>query len=349
MRPVSATPVRRSLAVAFALTLSTSLACDPPRPRPTTGEAPLPEVALGAGGAAQDAPPRRAPNLAAAKQGRATAIVREARGGGPPPAPPAGYELVRYPSPAGALAAYVATPSGRAEPGPAVVYVLGGFSNGVGATPWAPAERANDQSGRAFTEAGLTVMWPSRRGGHDNPGVKEGFYGEVDDVLAARAWLAKQPYVDPERIYLVGHSTGGVVAMLAAASSDGDFRAVFASGPVHDPSVYGAPAVVYDTTDPEERRLRAPMEWLWAIADPTYVFEGDQGRLGARGAESIRAMQANSENPSLRFAVVEGMDHFSVLRPATEAIAAAIVADTGEGEFAAELTAEVLAAGAPRR
>ena len=34
---------------------------------------------------------------------------------------------------------------------------------------------------------------------------------------------------------------------------------------------------------------------------------------------------------------------------ATEAIAAAIVADTGEGEFAAELTAEVLAAGAPRR
>ena len=312
----------------------------------------LAAVVQGTACASESAGPRAAaadaamhPNLADAKEGRQTRIVRRLPGGRPAPIPPKGFEQVRYPSAVGELVAYVATPSGRETRGPAVVYVLGGFSNGVGSTPWAPAKRANDQSGRAFTEAGLTVMWPSRRGGHDNPGLKEGFYGEVDDVLAARAWLAKQPYVDPERIYLVGHSTGGVVSLLAAASSRGAFRAVFAIGPVDDPAVYGERATVYDTSDPEERRLRAPGAWLDVIVDPTWVLEGDQGRLGARGAASIRSMQDSTDNSALRFAVVEGLDHFSVLRPATEVIAAAMQADTGKGTFSADLAPGKLAAG----
>ena len=41
------------------------------------------------------------------------------------------------------------------------------------------------------------MMFPSLRGGNDNPGAKEGFLGEVDDVIAAADFLAKQPYVDP--------------------------------------------------------------------------------------------------------------------------------------------------------
>ena len=299
----------RATALTTTFALAALVACDAPRPSPTT-----PEARAKVARASEPAPARRAPNLASAKEGRATALARRLPGGGPPPAPPEGFELVRYPSPAGDLAAYVATPAGRGAKSAAVVYVLGGFSNGVGGTPWSRAPRENDQSGRAFSEAGLTVMWPSRRGGHDNPGHKEGFYGEVDDVLAARDWLAKQPYVDPDRIYLVGHSTGAVVSLLAAASSDGAFRAVFAIGAVDDPALYGAKAIVYDTTDPEERRLRAPGEWLHAVRDPTYVMEGE---LGTKGADSIRRMRSNSENPYVRFMNVPGLDHFSVLRPAT--------------------------------
>ena len=34
------------------------------------------------------------------------------------------------------------------------------------------------------------MMFPSHRGGIDNPGQREGFFGEVDDILAAL------PYVD---------------------------------------------------------------------------------------------------------------------------------------------------------
>jgi dipeptidyl aminopeptidase/acylaminoacyl peptidase len=60
------------------------------------------------------------------------------------------------------------------------------------------------------------MMFPSLRGGNDNPGRHGGFYGEVDDVLAAHDYLSRQPYVDPKRIYPGGHSTGGTLALLTA-------------------------------------------------------------------------------------------------------------------------------------
>ena len=75
------------------------------------------------------------------------------------------------------------------------------------------------------------MMFPSLRGGNDNPGVREGFFGEVDDVLAAAEYLSKQAFVDPQRIYLGGHSTGGTLVLLVAECS-GRFRAVFSFGPV---------------------------------------------------------------------------------------------------------------------
>ena len=52
-------------------------------------------------------------------------------------------------------------------------------------------------------------------------------------------YLAGQPYVDPERVYLGGHSTGGTLVMLVAASSDRS-RAMFSFGPVEDVSGYGS-------------------------------------------------------------------------------------------------------------
>src|SRR5436305_14755455 len=107
------------------------------------------------------------------------------------------------------------------------------------------------------------MMFPSLRGGNDNPGQKEGFLGEVDDVLAARDFLEKQPYVDPKRIYLGGHSTGGTLALLVAECSD-RFRAVFAFGPIDDVAGYGRNSVFlpFDLSDPREINVRSPIYWL---------------------------------------------------------------------------------------
>ena len=70
-----------------------------------------------------------------------------------------------------------------------------------------------------------------------------------------------------------GHSTGGTLALLAAASSD-KFAAILSRGPTA--ADYGKDRAPYEWTD-EERSLRHPIEHLSSIKTPTYILEGDQG------------------------------------------------------------------------
>ena len=164
------------------------------------------------------------------------------------------------------------------------------------------------------------------RGGNDNPGNKEGFLGEVDDVLAAANYLQSQSDVDPKRIYLGGHSTGGTLALLVAECSP-RFRAVFSFGPVDDVSGYGADSgfLPFDTTNQKEVRLRSPGYWLSSIHSPVWVFEGTSGNI-----ESLRSMAQISTNPRVHFIEITGSDHFATLAPTTALIAGKIQQDTGE-------------------
>ena len=117
------------------------------------------------------------------------------------------------------------------------------------------------------------MMFPSLRGGNDNPSPKEGFLGEADDVIAAAEFLCKQENVDANRIYLGGHSTGGTMALIVSECSD-RFRAVVAFGPVDDVSGYGKQFLPCDINDKKEIELRSPGFWLDCIRSPTFVFEG---------------------------------------------------------------------------
>lgn len=239
------------------------------------------------------------------------------------PPPPGVFELVRYPSPVGPLPAYLTPDPGEGRKRPAIVWITGGDCNSIGDV-WSPAPASNDQTARAFREAGIVLMFPSLRGGNDNPGTKEGFLGEVDDVLAAAEYLARQPYVDPARIYLGGHSTGGTLVLLVAESSD-RFRAVFSFGPVDDVGGYGPEFLPFNTGDRREVEIRSPLYWLESVRSPTFVLEGDR-----RGnAAALASLRTAARNPQLRFHVVRGADHFSILEPATRALAARILEDPG--------------------
>lgn len=239
------------------------------------------------------------------------------------PHPPANvFHLVKYASRVGELSAYLTPDPGDGEKHPAIVWITGGDCNSIGEV-WERAPRENDQTAAAYRMAGIVMMFPSLRGGNDNPGRREGFLGEVDDVLAATEFLAAQSYVDPGRIYLGGHSTGGTLAMLVAEMSD-RFRAVFAFGAVGDVRSYGGEFVYHEPGIREESIVRSPGYWLDSVRSPLFVIEGTGGNIDA-----LREMQAKSTNPLVRFVTVTGVDHFAVLAPANEAIAAQIVGDIG--------------------
>ncbi len=283
----------------------------------------LPLAFTGCGSHSQSAPPK---TLAQARQGFHTHLLTQKKTPDPVPAPPAGFELVHYAAPLGSFPAYVALPAGASAgaKSPAIVWIAGGFDNSLGDTPWAAATPDNDQSARAFPQAGVLTLYPSLRGGNNNPGFLEGLGGEVDDALAAARYLQTRPDVDPKRIYLGGHSTGGTLALLCAEMPN-PFRAVFAFGPVDNVADYGQDNLPFNVNDMRELTARGPILYLDTITTPTFAFEG----TGEGNIEPLRKMCANTTNPALHFYEVPGQDHFSELAPVTPVVARQIASDTG--------------------
>lgn len=241
-------------------------------------------------------------------------------------APPNIFRTIKYPAPAGNMGAYLSPDPKDGKKHPAIIWITGGDCNSIGDV-WSPAPRANDQTASAFRKAGIIMLFPSLRGGNDNPGVKEGFLGEVDDVLAAAQFLEKQEYVDAKHIYLGGHSTGGTLVLLVAEVSS-RFRAVFAYGPAGDVAGYGSDSgfLPFDLRNRQEVKLRSPGYWLASVQSPVWVFEGTE----RSNIASLRAMAKKSTNPKAHFIAVTDADHFSILAPNNELIAQKILRDTDE-------------------
>ncbi|MCW1887027.1 DUF2314 domain-containing protein [Luteolibacter flavescens] len=267
--------------------------------------------------------------LTKAREGHVTKLLKKESEDQAAPDPPKGvFEKISYTSPAGKLVAYISPAPKDGKKHPLVIWLTGGFGNSISQIAWEDMPPENDQSAAAFRKAGLAMMYPSLRGGNDNPGSKEGFYGEVDDVLAAINHAAKLPWVDPQRIYLGGHSTGGTLALLVAeAAPEKRLRAVFAFGPVEDPAGYGQEILPYDLKNAKERRLRAPLHYLDAITCTTLVMEGADGN-----ADSLKALERRNRNKNgkLGFITVEGEDHFTILGPTNGLLATKILADKGD-------------------
>jgi Fe-S cluster assembly iron-binding protein IscA/alpha/beta superfamily hydrolase len=234
------------------------------------------------------------------------------------------FEVVKYDAPLGKNTAYLSPDPKDGKKHPAIVWITGGDCNSIDAGCWRDGGAANDQSASAYRKAGIVMMFPALRGGNDNPGAKEGFLGEIDDVLAAAAFLKKQSFVDPDRVYLGGHSTGGTLVLLTSECSDA-FRAVFSFGPTDDVLGYGLSDLPFVLTDPKELRLRAPGQWLQSVRSPTFVVEG----TSADNSDPLRKMKAATKNAKLSFFLVQGANHFNVLAPVNRVIAEKITKDTG--------------------
>lgn len=257
-------------------------------------------------------------DLLQARAGFRTRLLRADGGEGPLEAPPTGpFSLVRYPSPLGPMRAYLCKPESAAGVLlPAVVWLTGGFPPARGGRyVWTAGPPENDQSAAAYRREGIVMLVPTVRGTADNPGVQEANFGEVEDVLAAIRHLRSLDGVDPARVYLAGHSTGGTLALLVAAATD-ELRGVVAFGPVARITDYGGRTWPFDVEDPDEVRLRSPLHFLGAIRCPTWIVEGSGGNV-----EDLVQLRDAEHNPLVECLLLEGEDHFTPLSPINRLLA----------------------------
>jgi hypothetical protein len=265
-------------------------------------------------------------DLTKARASRPAKVTPAPREGLPLPEPPedSGFLLTHYAAPVGELAAYTTRPPTDGARHAAVVWLEGGFGGPTEAVFLASPE--HDETASDFAAAGLVVFAPSFRGEANNPGQVENWYGEQDDLAAALTHVRALPYVDPTRVYLVGHSTGGTHVLLAAAGGlpfrvGVSFGGRADMGPIAAAGGYGGET--YDLGDPEAVALRSAIHWADDLKSPVFYFEGDDGWL------SDATAMARSSNGKMVAYPVPGADHFSLLGPVKQLIIRKIALDTG--------------------
>ncbi len=206
--------------------------------------------------------------------------------------PPGYVDVVEYPSGALRLKAWLAGARDTTRRLPAVLFLHGGFE--FGAADWDMAV--------PYWEAGFVLMVPMLRGEDGQPGTFSFLYDEVDDVLAAAAYLAQQPGVDSTQIFLAGHSAGGTLTLLAIEAS-GRFRAASSfdgspdqqllyNGSATKPGTH--PEVVFDPKDSRELEVRSPLAYVGSVKSPVRLYYSQEAapitlRTSRRFAEVARA------------------------------------------------------------
>ena len=155
----------------------------------------------------------------------------------PPPYAPYSAEEVVVRTPAGhTLAGTLTMPRGAARPVPAVVTISGsGPEDRDEAIPPVKGYRPFRQVADTLGRHGIAVLRVDDRGygastGSSATATTADF---ADDIRAALAYLRTRADIDPTRLALVGHSEGGMIAPMVAASDPALRGIVLLAGTAH--------------------------------------------------------------------------------------------------------------------
>ncbi len=225
-----------------------------------------------------------------------------------PQRPPAGVTEVPFASGKLQLKAWINSPPAGGANRPAVLFLHSGFA--FGSEDW-------DQC-KPFRDAGFVTMVPMLRGENGQPGNYTLFYDEVDDVVAAAEALARAPGVDPNRVFVAGHSAGGTVAMLAAMTSK-NFKACasFSGSPDQVAFVRTQPELApFDVDDEMELRMRSPLAFPKSFKCPARLYWGNE-ELEFRFATRRLAEKAQAAGLDVQAIELPG-DHDTAVAPAMQ-------------------------------
>jgi acetyl esterase/lipase len=198
-------------------------------------------------------------------------------------------------------------PSAKNEKHPGLVYLHGGFAFGM-----------DDMTQcKPFIDAGFIVLCPSLRGENGNPGDFEMMLGEVDDAAAAIQWLAKQEFVDAEKIFVFGHSSGGVISAVLSLYDNLPVQRTGSSGGLYGVDLFEdiSDIVPFDTNDPRESQLRVLIGNVRWMKRPHIGYVGTADSL-MRGA--VGKGEADEAKAPLTVIEIPG-DHHTSLPPAMKA------------------------------
>ena len=214
------------------------------------------------------------------------------------------------------LTGQVRRPTGGAVLHPAVIFLHGGPQRQMlaGAPPqsfYARWGRIEDRLARQ----GFVVLALNYRGGLGQgrdfrraAGAGRAGASELQDVLAAQAYLARQPDVDPHRLGLIGDSWGGWLAALALATHSDLFKAGVVAAGVYDLSETGyGPSLA-----PAEKAMARDASAAGHIDGwraPVLIIHGDQDRTVpfSQAVEMAGALRARKVE--VEFQVLQGSAH----------------------------------------
>lgn len=219
--------------------------------------------------------------------------------------PPDNVKEVRYRSGDLELNAWMSEVPIEGPKRPAVVYLHGGWA--FSSSDWSDAA--------PFIDAGFVVFMPMLRAENGNPGIYEGFLGEIDDAIAAGKYVANLSHVDANNVFLVGHSVGAVNVALASMLPS-DYRAAAAlSGymelqdwPDSFPSAF-----VFDISNEQEMRVRNPMNFPHSLLIPITLYAEKEN--GPIDNNEMFADLARKAGKKCDMVVVDG-DHMTMVKPA---------------------------------
>jgi len=139
------------------------------------------------------------------------------------------------------------------------------------------------------------------------------FYDEVDDVLAAAELLAKTPGVDPNRIFVAGHSVGGTLTLLAAMTSERFCEAAaFSGSPDQIAWSRGQRQFIpFDANDVREFQMRSPIAFATSFKCPVRIYYGARERYFAASSKQTAAL-AQKKHLDVAAVSVPG-DHFGAV------------------------------------
>lgn len=224
-------------------------------------------------------------------------------------APPAGATAVYYTSGTLQLKAWLSKLPSDGQKHPAVVFAHGGFSRD--AEDWPHL--------KAYLDQGFIVMMPAWRGENSNPGHFEFFFGEVDDVIAAGEYLAANPSVDKDQLFLAGHSAGGTLAILTALKNSPYKSIASFSGSTNQEIFFrskGIPDTPFDKQDGREVILRSPIAYVPSLRNRLLLVIGTN-ELSFERSSRLFSTKAKELGKNCDFIRVPG-NHFSSLPGAIE-------------------------------